>query len=116
MKYTMLLPLLILLTGCQMPRYTWYNPNSSPEQMQRDIGECKLQAMSLPADPTLAAPVATSYPVKSDPMNYAALNAGAAAVPNAVNQNFTAQAEQQRRQQYYRACMESKGYILNRTQ
>jgi coproporphyrinogen III oxidase-like Fe-S oxidoreductase len=86
-----------LLAGCRTTPYSWYKPGATPEQTQSDIRDCRQQADALP-------PLAPSVsPVVVD--------------KTGTYQNQYIQQQQQNRfndqmnrEQYFRACLQAKGY------
>lgn len=113
----MLLPLLILITGCQHPaQYIWTKPGSTPEQLQRALGECEMKSMSLRPRPAPRPEPAPIVVVHNTPGTY-----DTSSLMNAVQannyqqqQNAHARNELSRQRDYLRACMMSKGWTLQR--
>jgi hypothetical protein len=126
MKHIFSLLALVVVTGCHLPRYTWVKPGATPEDVQRAIRECQMEAASLPpqysqpATPTYQPP--SSYNVQQNyPGNYTVTPESS--LGNSVNQlnqqrqqNTDAWGEYYRQQDYFNACMQAKGYTRQRIQ
>ncbi len=102
----------LLLTGCAMPgysgggggSYTWFRPDTTDEQMRRDLAAARMDAMALQPISQPAPPPPPLAPGQYD----------TGAVYRGTAEGQRQAAEEARRQQYFRNSMESKGYSLRR--
>ena len=106
-----------LLAGCQSSQYIWTRPDLDQQQFQKDRGECWKAALELPAPPVINR---TTINVNQQ-VNYALQPASQYDTTSASRgsseflESYNSKTlDQNRRNEYFRACMESKGYVYSK--
>jgi len=107
----------ILLTGCAADQpsapsknWLWSRTNTTPQEFEVDRGQCRQQALMLPPSPMPHPPSSSPTPRSGGFAPDASFAQGAAAADYEASLSRHQRYENERRKEFFNACMFGKGY------